>query len=119
MLRQLFAVVAAAAVAAIAAVILGEYELVGTTALVAGALFGVGVAEVLVTVAKADDAPALVLAAAALTGAGLLWALWISTGRNLDFASEEGYGSITVGVLAGPAWVRAAARRGRRSHSEP
>ncbi len=69
------------------------------------------------SIARTQDSPLLILAAATLAGGGLLWALWISTGRDLDFAAEEGYGAITVGVLVGPGWVRAAARRGRRNPS--
>lgn len=113
-MRQLVAVVAAAAVAAAGAVILGEYELGGLMALVAGAVFGAAVAEVLVAVGADARLPMLVVAGL-LTAGGLAWAVWISTGRNLRFTSAATWAGVALGAVAAPFWFRTAARRGRRS----
>jgi hypothetical protein len=109
--------VAALAAALAGAVILGEYELVGARALLAGGLFGVTVAEVMATVHRgdADPDPHLLAASALVAEAGLVWALWISTGRDLDLAGAGGWAGVVVGVVAAPAWLRTARRRGPRT----
>ena len=106
------AVIAALAVAALGAVILGEYELAGTRPFLAGVLFGVTVAEVMATVARpsGEDRP-LLAAAALVTEAGLVWATWISTGHELRTAAATAWGGILVGSLAAPLWLRSAGRR--------
>ena len=112
------AVLVAAAVAFVAAVILGEYELVGLRPILAGVLFGVVVGEVLATVARRPD-PYLLGAAALLAEAGLVWATWISTGRDLGLAAGTAWGGVVAGAVAAPLWLRSAGRRGARSPDEP
>jgi len=110
------AVLAALAAAALGAVILGEYELAGARALFAGVFFGVAVAEVITSVARTVDGDVRLLAAAALvTEAGLVWATWISTGHQLDLATDTAWAGIVVGSLAAPLWLRSAGRRGDRT----
>lgn len=110
------AVLAALVVAALGAVILGEYELAGTRPLLAGVLFGVAVAEVIASVARTTDGDVRLLAAAALvTEAGLVWATWISTGHELDLASGTAWAGIVLGSGASPLWLRSAGRRGGRT----
>jgi hypothetical protein len=115
-MRQLLAVSAAAAVAMAGALILGEYELRGPMALVAGAVFGAAVAEVLLAVGADARLPMLVVAGL-LTAGGLVWAVWISTGRNLRFASNSAWTGVALGAVLAPVWLRTAAQRGRRSSS--
>lgn len=107
------AVLAALVVAALGAVILGEYELAGVRPLLAGVLFGVAVAEVIASVVRTVDGDVRLLAAAALiTEAGLVWATWISTGHELDLASGTAWAGIVLGSAASPLWLKSAGRRG-------
>ncbi|HEX7166506.1 MAG TPA: hypothetical protein VF230_05960 [Acidimicrobiales bacterium] len=112
-MRPVVAVVAAAIVAAAGAVILGEYELSRETALVAGPLFGVAVAETIASVARRDVDDYLAGAAALLTEAGLVWSAYISTGHRLDLARPEAWAAVALGAVAAAAWLRSGARRGR------
>lgn len=112
MRRPVPAVLVALAAAALAAVILGEYELAGFRPLLAGFLFGITVAEVLATLARPWARQVELWAAAALiTEAGLVWATWISTGHQLDQASSTAWLGLVVGVVAAPVWLRSAGRR--------
>lgn len=114
MRRPVPAVLAAILVAALGAVILGEYELSGTRPLLAGLVFGVTVAEVIATIARgrAGD-PELWAAAALITEAGLVWATWISTGHRLDLAATTAWVGVALGTFAAPLWLRSAGRRSR------
>ena len=112
------AVLAAAVVAVAAAVVLGEYELVGGRALAAGVVFGIVVGEVLATLLKRAD-PYLLGAAALVAEAGLVWAVWISTGRDLGEASSTAWVAVALGAAAAPLWLRTAGRRGARTPDEP
>lgn len=113
------AVIVAMAVAILGAVILGEYELHGARPLLAGLLFGVTVGEVIATVARPDaDDPYLPAAAALVTEAGLVWAIWISTGHDLGMAQRTAWFGLTIGVGAAAIWVRSAGRRAARIRDE-
>lgn len=112
------AVLLAALVAALGAVILGEYELAGARPLYAGVIFGLAVGEVLATLLRRRD-PYLLGAAALLSQAGLVWATWISTGRDLGLASGTAWAGIVLGAVAAPLWLTSAGRRGARSPDEP
>ncbi len=110
------AMVAALAVATLGAVILGEYELTGVRPLLAGALFGVAIGEVIATVTRPVDADIHLLVGAALaTEAGLVWATWISTGHHLDLAPVTAWLGIGIGALSAALWLRSAGRRGDRT----
>lgn len=108
--------VAAALLAAVGAVMLGEQPLEGFTALVAGALFGMAVAELIVSIAGYGDGY-LGAAGAVLTEAGLVWALYIETGHRLDAAAPEAWVGVVVGAAASVLWLRTAARRARHNPS--
>ncbi|HVF31675.1 MAG TPA: hypothetical protein VM933_01450 [Acidimicrobiales bacterium] len=119
MRRPVPAVLVALVVAALGAVILGEYELAGARPILAGLLFGITIAEVLATLARpwAGEAP-LWGAAALITEAGLVWATWISTGHELHLAAGTAWAGIVVGILAAPSWLRSAGRRGSLAGDE-
>ncbi len=87
-MRQLLAVAVGAAAAAAGALILGEYELVGIVPLVAAFL---------------------------LVAGGMAWGVWISTGRDLEFATAAAWTGVGLGGVAAPLWLRGAVRRGGRS----
>lgn len=119
MRRPVPAVLVALAFASLGAVILGEYELAGPRAIVAGFVFGITVAEVLATFARPwAREPELWAAAALITQAGLVWATWISTGHELEAASATAWLGIVVGVVAAPFWLRSAGRRGEAVAAE-
>lgn len=96
-MRLALSVVAGAAVAAFGALILGEYEFKGTMPYVAGPLFGLVVAEVVLAVARRATPP-LAVAAAALSSAGLVWAAWISSGRDWDYVPSAAWAAVALGA---------------------
>jgi hypothetical protein len=116
--RDLAAVAAAAAIAALGALLLGEYELDGATPLIAGVLFGLVLAEVVVAVRGRSDVPTAVVSAV-LAAAGMVGAAWISSGNDWSFVPALGWVGVAVGAAAAAAWVRAAGRRARGSPRAP
>lgn len=101
-MRLALAFLAGAATASLSALILGEYELVGWTPYVAGVLLGLAIAEVVVSLAKRRD---LVVAVpvAALAAGSMVWAAWISSGR--DWAYVSSWAGVVVAPLAAFAWA--------------
>lgn len=114
-MRLALAVVAGAAVSAFSALILGEYEFTGSTPYVAGLLFGLLVAEAVLAVATRGTLP-LAAATAALAGGGLVWAAWISAGRDWAYVPGVAWLSVAIGVVVGGVRV---ARAGVRSSAPP
>lgn len=117
-MRLVLAFIAGAAVAAMGAVMLGEYELVGITPYVAAVLFAVVIAELLRSVAG-QPSVVLVGGAAMLTVIGLLWAAWIQAGRDWSYVPGATWASLAVGAVAAALWVRSSARRGASTTSDP
>ena len=116
--RTVVAVAAAGLLAAIGALMLGEQPLEGLTVLLAGVLFGMAVAEVVVSIARHGDTY-LAAAAALLTEAGMVWALYIETGHNLEDAPIEAWIAVVLGGASAAAWLRTAARRARHTQPAP
>ncbi len=85
---------------------LGEYPFTGATPFVAGILFGLVVSEVMLAF-RPVRAPALGAVGGALCGAGLGWAVWISSGHGvapIPFGAWLAVGlgtTIAAGRLAG------------------
>jgi hypothetical protein len=113
--RPALAVVVGAATAALGALILGEYEFKGTTPYVAGVLFGLVVAEAVLTVARRGRRRFAVAAAAESAG-GLLWAAWISAGRDWDYVPAAAWVAVALGAVVAAARV---VRAGLRSSGPP
>ncbi len=115
-MRQVLAIVAGVLLAAAGAVVLGEYDLRGTTALVGFPLYGVAVSEVAVAVARQLTAAALGAVAAAVA-VGLTWALWISFGHFRNGYDPPPLSWVMVGAaaVATVAWGRSS----RRGHARP
>ena len=114
-MRLVLALLAAAATAALGAVIIGEYQLAGLTGVIAGALFGLAVAEVVLTVsgpAARNALPVALGAAAVFTVAGLVWAAWISAGHDWGFVPAGLWIGVVVGAAVSPWWVRSGVQRG-------
>lgn len=96
-MRPILALVAAAAVAALGAIVLGEYSFAGPAVIGSGVLLGLFVAEVLVSVNRGGNRPAAV-AAGLLTAAGLVWAAWIATGHRVDEVRWDGWLAVALGA---------------------
>lgn len=105
-MRQLAAAAAAAAATALGALILGEYEMAGWTPYVSGVLFGLVIAELVLTVAKPRPHLALAVLAVVLPALGMLWAVWISAGRDVDYVTDGGWASVDLAPLAAALWLR-------------
>jgi hypothetical protein len=90
-MRHAFALVAGVAVAAVGGLIVGEYPFHGWTPYIAGVLFGLVVAEVVVTLAGAETVWSGVVCALCTAG-GLAYAVW----------DDAGYGVRPIGIAA---WV--------------
>jgi hypothetical protein len=90
------ALIGAAACAALAALILGEYELTLWTAIASGVIVGFLVAEVvLITSDWRGGLPAAV--AGAFSGGSILWAAWISSGRGLAPMRATAWAGVVLG----------------------
>lgn len=117
-MRHLLAVAAGVAVAVVGALILGEYELRGPMAVIAGVLFGLAVAEAIAAVAR-DAAPRYSLVAAGLAAAGFVWAAWIAAGRVWGFVPGLRWVAAAVAAVAAALWLRSSGRREAGSPDEP
>jgi hypothetical protein len=117
-MRHLLGVTVAVGAAVLGALILGEYELGGATAFVAAVLFGMAVAEALITVGRVSSTGYAVLAAV-LVAAGFAWAAWIFAGRDWDFVPGVRWAAVPVAALAAGFWVRSSGRRAPDSPPSP
>jgi hypothetical protein len=115
-MRQLLAVLFAVFASALGALILGEYELKGSTPFVAGVLFGLVVAELTLAVAKPRPLPWVQAATAVLPGAGMVWAAYISSGKDWHYVPGVAWVGVALAPLAAAAWLGNA--RGRGSGAE-
>jgi hypothetical protein len=82
-LRAVAGLVAAAAVAALGALILGEYEQQGSLPLVAGLLLGLVLGEVAIAAGRSRHL-VVGLVVAGLAFGAMVWAGWIDSGRGLQ-----------------------------------
>jgi hypothetical protein len=117
-MRHLLGVAAAVIAAAFGGLVLGEYELKGAMLVVAAALFGLAVAEVLVAASRRAT-PAHAALAAALTAAGFAWSSWIQAGRDWHFVTGVRWAGVPIGAVAAAVWVRSSGRRAGGSPAEP
>ncbi len=98
-MRQVLAVAVGAAVAALGAVVLGEYAFAGVAVVASGVLLGLFVAEAALAVARSSSR-LLALALAAVTAGGMGWAAWISTGERLGDVGPAGWLGVTLGAVS-------------------
>ena len=99
-LRTLLGALCGALVAALGALILGEYPFTGTLPWIAGPLFGLVVGE---TVVAAGHSRSMVVGAVAglLAIGGISWAGWISSGEGLAPMSTVVWASAALAGVAG------------------
>lgn len=112
LVRQVLAIVAAAALAALGAVVLGEYPLHGLTVVVGFPLYGLAVTELALAIGRRLAGPTAAAVAAAVA-LGLTWALWISFGHFRNGAEPPVLSWAMVGVacVVALAWGRSGRRR--------
>src|SRR4051794_32732355 len=97
-MRHALALVAGAALAGLGGLIVGEYPFHGWTPYLAGVLFGLVVAEVVVSVAGAQSVR-LGVASAVFTAAGLAYAVWDDSGYGVRPISTAAWVGVAVGAL--------------------
>lgn len=89
----------ALAMGALGALILGEYDFTWSTAIVSGLLFGLFLAEAVVTVGR-ERGYAWSAMAAACTAAGLVWAGWISIRRTGESVPTPAWVAAAIGAVS-------------------
>lgn len=100
--RAAVAVAVATAAAALAALILGEYEFTVATGVLAGAVLGFIVAEVVTSLGRwRGVVPATV--SAGIAAAGLAWAGWIDAGHGLERYPNGAWAAVAVGAAVAAA----------------
>ena len=104
LLRAGIGLLLGALVATFGAFVLGEYQFDGWLPVVAGGLFGVVVAEVVVEVGRRRTVP-VGLGAGLEAAGGLLWAGWISAGEGLEPMPAGAWLAAGIGLLAAVARV--------------
>ena len=121
----MLAIVAAASLAALGAVVLGEYPLQGLTVVIGFPLYGLAVTELALAIGRRLALPTVLAVAVAIV-LGLTWALWISFGHFRNGSQPPGLSWVMVGIAsaAALAWGRSGRRRGgagtdREGHPEP
>ena len=112
-MRRTLALVAAAAAAAFAALILGEYQLTLLTSIAAGVVVGFLVAETFLLAAEwRGIVPAVI--AGVLAAGSILWAAWISSGNGLAPMRATAWVGVVLALLVGAGrlipWRRLMAR---------
>ena len=104
-MRRTLAVVAGAGVGALGALILGEYQFTWTLGPVAGVLFGLFVAETVVTISRERGYAWSALAAVCSAG-GLAWAGWISVRRTGHGLAGATWAAMVIGAVVAAVRVR-------------
>lgn len=97
--RTVLAMVIGAVLAALAAVILGEYNFSGAVPWVAGVAVPAIVGEATALVAGEPIRPETWLVVAALSAGGLAWGAWISEGGGLSPIPLGGWVAVALGAL--------------------
>jgi hypothetical protein len=116
--RFTLSLVAGAAVAFVAAVLLGEYAFNGLPVIGAGVVLGLFVSEATTSVARRRSV-LLAAAGAVFTVAGMLGAAWISTDRRLSTVGFEGWLAVALGAAAAAVRARPLRERSDTPPAEP
>jgi hypothetical protein len=112
--RVILGCVAAVVAAAGAGLIMGEYELRGAMALLAGVLFGLAVAEAAITIGRSSDW-VLVGVTAVAAFLGLTWAASIDAGDSLSRVAGMRWAGSGLALVSAGWWVRSLGSRPVRS----
>lgn len=103
-MRPAVGFVVGAAAAAFGALILGEYQFTGFTPYAAGTLFGLVVAEVVATVGRRRGW-VVGVGSGLLAAGGIVWAAWISAGRDWSYVPGSAWLGAALALVAAPVWV--------------
>lgn len=104
-MRRPLSLVAVAAAAALAALVMGEYELSLGTALAMGVVLGGGLPELVLGISRwRGVVPAV--ATAALGGASVGWAGWISSGQGVAPFRSTVWAGVAVAMMLSAARLR-------------
>lgn len=109
--RLIVAIALGAALAALGALLLGEYPFTGVMPYISGALFALVVSEVIVSVSRRSSR-VTAAAAAVCTAGGLAWGVWISVGEGKAPIPIGGWVAVVVGAAV--ALIRGGIRAGGR-----
>jgi hypothetical protein len=115
--RRLLGLLAGLLVTVLGAAILGEYQFNGFTGVVAGLIFGLFVAEVIVSVAREGNAVFAVICAA-FTAGGLGWAVHASIGAR-GHVPALAWVAIALGAAAAAFRGRSSGSAAGRTQPEP
>jgi len=115
--RQALAILAGAGLALVGAVVLGEYDLKGTTVIIGFPLYGVAVVELALAVGR-HLAPVTLLALAAFVAAGLVLALWIAFGHFRNDVTPPALSWVMVVVSGAASFAWGWSSRGRHTGAE-
>ena len=110
----MLATTVAAMVAALAALILGEYEFGSLVAVVAGVGVGLVIGEVFNSLGRWRG-PLPATLAALLSGGSVAWGAWIDSGQGLEPYPPMAWLAVTLGVVTGAARVAPRWRKERES----
>jgi hypothetical protein len=102
--RPVLALAAASATAVVGALVVGEYELRGLPAVLAGTVFGLVVGEVTVAVGRRQDL-IVGVPAAVMVGSALVWAAWIWSGQPWTGLPAGAWTAAGIGVVVTLVWV--------------
>ena len=117
-MRFTLSLVAGAAVAYVAALMLGEYAFDGLPVIGAGIVLGLFVSEATTSVARRRSA-VLALAGAVFTVAGMLGAAWITTDHRLSIVDWQGWLAVALGAAAAAFRARPLRERPDTPPAEP
>ncbi len=117
-MRVIFGCVAAVVVAALGGLIMGEHPLHGVTAVIAGVLFGLFVAEAAITAGRSSDW--LLVGVTALAAAlGMTWAAYIEAGDRVGWIAGMRWVASGIALVSAGWWVRSLGSRVPRSLLAP
>lgn len=105
-MRRILGLVAAIGGAALASLIMAEYEFQGFTPWAAGLAVGVLVGEVLASVARWRGRTAMVVSAL-ISAASLLWGEWLESGSGLQPWAQVAWGAAALAAAVAARSVRA------------
>lgn len=109
-MRVVIGAIAAIFVGLLGGLIMGEYQLLGVMALVAGVLFGLAIAEVAITAGKSSGWGLVTVAALSAFG-GHTWAAYIEAGDSLSRVAGLRWVGSLLALVSAAWWVRSLGSR--------
>jgi len=109
------ALVVAALLSAVGGLALGEYEFTGLMPYIAGVLFGLVIAEVVLEIGQ-HRSPVIAALCAACVAGGIGWAAWLDSGEGLRPYPAVAWVAMALGALT-VGWRTGGWRQRTRSNS--